>query len=58
MRFPPAIAVISVGKGNDYGHPNQELLDRLSERGITVYRTDENGTVSLLLDGTSVTVLK
>ena len=54
----PAIAVISVGNGNDYGHPNQELLDRLSERGITVYRTDENGTVSLLLDGTSVTVLK
>ena len=54
----PAIAVISVGKGNDYGHPNQELLDRLSERGITVYRTDEDGTVSLLLDGTSVTVLK
>ena len=54
----PAIAVISVGKGNDYGHPNQELLDRLSARGITVYRTDEDGTVSLLLDGTSVTVLK
>ena len=54
----PAIAIISVGKGNDYGHPNQELLDRLSERGITVYRTDEDGTVSLLLDGTSVTVLK
>ena len=54
----PAIAVISVGKGNDYGHPNQELLDRLSERGITVYRTDEDSTVTLLLDGTSVTVLK
>ena len=54
----PAIAVISVGKDNDYGHPNQELLDRLKERGITVYRTDEDSTVSLLLDGTSVTVLK
>lgn len=54
----PAIAVISVGKNNDYGHPHQALLDRLSERGITVYRTDENGTVTLLLDGTSVTVIK
>ena len=54
----PAIAVISVGKDNDYGHPNQELLDRLSERGITVYRTDQDSTVTLLLDGTSVTVLK
>ena len=54
----PAIAVISVGLGNDYGHPNQALLDRLSERGITVYRTDEDGSITLLLDGTSVTVIK
>ena len=54
----PAIAVISVGKNNDYGHPDQALLDRLSERGITVYRTDEDGTVTLLLDGTSVTVIE
>lgn len=54
----PAIAVISVGKNNDYGHPDQALLDRLSERGITIYRTDEDGTVTLLLDGTSVTVIE
>ena len=54
----PAIAVISVGKNNDYGHPNQALLDRLSERGITLYRTDEDGTITLLLDGTNVTVIK
>jgi len=54
----PAIAVISCGKNNDYGHPHDSLLDRLSERGATVYRTDEDGTVTLLLDGTSVTVLE
>jgi len=54
----PAIAVISVGKDNDYGHPDQALLDRLTERGITIYRTDEDSTISMLLDGTSVTVLK
>ena len=54
----PAIAVISLGKNNDYGHPHDSLMDRLLERGITVYRTDEDGTVTLLLDGTSVTVIE
>jgi beta-lactamase superfamily II metal-dependent hydrolase len=54
----PAIAVISAGVNNDYGHPNPALLDRLSERGITVYRTDTDGTITLLLDGISVTVIE
>ena len=54
----PAYAVISCGKGNDYGHPDQALLDRLLERGITIYRTDLDGTVTMLLDGTSVRVLE
>lgn len=54
----PAIAVISCGKNNDYGHPDQALLDRLTERGVTVCRTDRDGTITMLLDGTSVTVLE
>ncbi len=54
----PAVAVISCGKNNDYGHPDPALLDRLSDRGIEVYRTDRDGSVTMLLDGTSVTVLK
>ncbi|MEA5049022.1 MAG: ComEC/Rec2 family competence protein [Eubacteriales bacterium] len=54
----PSLAVISVGKGNEYGLPDQELLDRLKSQGITVLRTDEDGTVTLLLDGTNVTVVK
>ena len=53
----PAIAIISVGANNNYGLPDQALLDRLSERGITIYRTDKDGTVTLLLDGTSVKVI-
>ncbi|NLI55169.1 MAG: MBL fold metallo-hydrolase [Clostridiales bacterium] len=54
----PAIAVISVGAGNPYEHPDLSLLDRLLERGITVYRTDQDGTITLLLDGTSVSVIQ
>ncbi len=54
----PSIAVISVGKNNDYGLPDEELLNRLKNAGVTVYRTDESGAITLLLDGTNVTVVE
>lgn len=41
----PAYAVISVGAGNDYGHPHADVLERLSEQGVTVFRTDEQGSL-------------
>lgn len=41
----PRVAVISVGEDNGYGHPSEEVLNRLAEFGCTVYRTDENGTI-------------
>ncbi len=44
-RCTPEIAVISVGAENSYGHPAQEVLDRLSAYGCTYYRTDLSGTV-------------
>ena len=52
----PVCAVISCGAGNDYGHPHQETLDKLSEAGVTVYRTDLSGTITMLTDGATIRV--
>ena len=42
----PAVAVISVGAGNTYGHPSPPTLARLAAHGATVLRTDLDGTVT------------
>lgn len=41
----PQDAIISVGKNNSYGHPNQEVLQRLLARKINILRTDEEGDI-------------
>jgi competence protein ComEC len=50
----PKYAVISVGKDNDYGHPRQETLDKLSLAGIQIFRTDESGTIVATSDGNTI----
>lgn len=40
--------VVSVGKDNKFGHPNQEIIDRLT--GKEVHRTDQEGTVNFMLE--------
>ena len=50
----PEYAVISVGKGNSYGHPSQKTLDSLDAAGVTVYRTDEAGTIIAISDGKTI----
>ena len=50
----PAYGVISVGKGNDYGHPHKEPMSRLRQAGVTILRTDELGTIQAVSDGKEV----
>jgi len=53
----PVAAVISLGRGNRFGHPHSEVLERLAYRGISVYRTDELGTVAMATDGERIILL-
>ena len=52
----PSIAVISVGKDNDYGHPSADVLARLEALGTTIYRTDTQGEIIITSDGQTLTV--
>jgi competence protein ComEC len=47
----PEFAVISVGNDNSYGHPNREVIDRLREHHAAVFRTDQDGLISIRSDG-------
>ena len=51
----PKYAVISVGKGNSYGHPTDEVLSRLRDADVTTFRTDLNGDITAVSDGKTVT---
>lgn len=52
----PEISVISVGINNTYGHPKKTTLDKLNALETSIYRTDQNGTITITCDGTSCVV--
>jgi beta-lactamase superfamily II metal-dependent hydrolase len=51
----PAYAVISCSADNSYGHPHAEVLNRLREMGVSVFRTDEQGSIVATSDGDTIT---
>lgn len=51
----PDYAVICVGKDNSYNHPNKSVMARLKKYGIKVYRTDEQGSITVISDGKNIT---
>jgi len=52
----PALALISVGSGNSYGHPAPETLATLEDHDVDLLRTDRDENISLNVSGDSVDV--
>ena len=56
-KIEPDIAVIQVGR-NNFGHPNQEVLKKLDEKNISVFRNDENGAIIITIDREKMRIKK
>ena len=54
----PDFAIISCSKNNPYHFPHQEVLEKLQKIGAKVLRTDQDGDIKMVSDGTNVRVLK
>jgi competence protein ComEC len=52
----PRIAVISVGRHNQYGLPSRQTLQRLADSGTRIFRTDRDGAVTITTDGENMHV--
>jgi competence protein ComEC len=50
-RTAPRLALISVGSGNPFGHPDPGTLAALRRHGVTVLRSDQRGTVTIEVGG-------
>ena len=47
----PEVGVISCGRGNSFGHPSEEVLERYESMGVKIYRTDLEGDIEVITDG-------
>lgn len=55
-KVKPKIAVIEVGKDNDFGHPSLRIIKRLERIGAEIFRTDLNGTIKAMSDGIRIKI--
>jgi len=49
-KVKPKISLIGVGKNNKFRHPTEEVIENLKKVGSKVYRTDEGGEISIVID--------
>ncbi|MET0780811.1 MAG: ComEC/Rec2 family competence protein [Microbacterium sp.] len=52
----PAVALVTVGADNSYGHPRDEILDPLARLGARIARTDRDGLIAVWREGSDVRV--
>lgn len=50
----PEAVVISAGLGNSYGHPSEAVLSNIEEIGADLYRTDLQGEITVVSDGSAL----
>jgi competence protein ComEC len=53
----PQVALISVGRGNLFGHPAADVIERLRGAGAEIFRTDRDGAISVETDGVTARIL-
>ncbi|OSA95066.1 UNVERIFIED_ORG: MBL fold protein [Clostridium botulinum] len=53
-KINPKYAIVSCGKGNDYGHPHKETIDKLNTKNIEILRTDVSGTIVSTSNGNDI----
>jgi competence protein ComEC len=52
----PAVALFSAGRGNPYGHPVPQVLERYRNAGAEIFRTDLDGQIEVVTDGRDLRV--
>lgn len=52
----PKIALIGVGKNNNFGHPSKSTINRLNNNNVQIYRTDDNGEINIIFTKNRITV--
>jgi len=57
-RVNPRIALIGVSKDNKFGHPNEEVVERLKSHGIKIYRTDQMGEITIIVNKKMKTIIR